>query len=68
MDKTNVMSFTQDDRYQIIRDAIWFAAHSYRPEHNTLLAYVNVEQAAHSVLAMLDDMALIPPLPGERNY
>ncbi len=54
---------TQDDRYHVVMNALWFSAIHYRPEEGKLLAYVNVEQATHAILGMLDDLELLPALP-----
>lgn len=54
---------TQDDRYHAVMCAIWFAAVRYEPADGKLLAHIDVGEAAHAVLGMLDDLELLPKLP-----
>ena len=56
---------TQDDRLQAVMCAIWFSAKRYLPEDDVLLAILDVEDAASLVIAMLDDLEMIPKLPAE---
>lgn len=56
---------TQDERYQLVVNAIWFSAQCYVPpaDGKPLLAMIDVAQTAHSVIGMLDDLDQIRPLP-----
>lgn len=61
----SVPPLTQDQRYKSIVNAIWFSAQAYVPPDagKPMLATVNVEQTAHVVISILDDLQLIPSLP-----
>lgn len=53
---------TQDDRLQIVARALWFSAIRYEPEEGKLLAHIDVDDAANTVLGILDDLELLAKL------
>ena len=54
---------TQEDRFQIVARALWFSAIRYEPKEGKLLAHIDVDDAAHTVLGILDDLELLVKLP-----
>jgi hypothetical protein len=56
---------TQDERLQHVVNALWFSANSWVPPENgeSMLAIINVNETAASIIGMLDDLHMIPALP-----
>jgi hypothetical protein len=54
---------TQNDRLIVIMCAMWFSAKHYVPEEGSILAILDIEDAATSVIAILDELNMIRKLP-----
>lgn len=65
MRKHDDFQLTQDMRLELVRNALWFSAVRYEREGQRLLASVDVEDAANSVLGMMDELGILLHLPSE---
>ena len=65
MNNSTTPSITQQQRVELIARALWFSADHYVPVENELLICIRVDEAAHHILGMLDDMEQLKALPIE---